>query len=188
MKSNQIAVLTLIAAALVIAVGLYPAQSSDKKISKLLATEKVEEKKVADKVQRTDEEWRQILTDEQYRVTRECGTEPAFTGKYYDFEEKGTYLCVGCGNELFVSDTKYHSGSGWPSFWSPSNDSAIAEKEDTSHGMTRTEIKCSRCGAHLGHVFEDGPAPTGLRFCVNSASLKFAADSSKKEDSIKTDK
>jgi peptide-methionine (R)-S-oxide reductase len=129
---------------------------------------------VADKIVKTDDEWRKVLTDEQYRVTRECGTEPPFTGKYYHFKGEGTYLCVACGNELFTSDTKYDSGSGWPSFWAPVSDGKISELKDKSLGMVRVEVRCSRCGAHLGHVFEDGPRPTGLRYCINSAALDFA--------------
>ncbi len=126
-----------------------------------------------DKIVRSDEEWRRLLTEEQYRITRECGTEPAFTGRYYDFKGKGMYLCVACGNELFSSDTKFDSGSGWPSFWKPASEKGVTELTDKSHGMIRTEVRCSRCGAHLGHVFEDGPAPTGLRYCINSAALNF---------------
>jgi len=128
---------------------------------------------VPDKIVRSDEEWRRLLTEEQYRVTRECGTEPAFTGKYYNFKGKGMYLCVACGNELFSSDTKYDSGSGWPSFWKPVSENRVTELVDKSHGMVRMEVRCSRCGAHLGHVFEDGPAPTGMRYCINSAALNF---------------
>jgi peptide-methionine (R)-S-oxide reductase len=129
---------------------------------------------VPDKIVKTDEEWRKALTEEQYRVTRECGTEPPFTGKYYRFKGEGTYLCVACGNELFRSDTKYDSGSGWPSFWAPLTDQKISERADRSGGMIRVEVRCSRCDAHLGHVFEDGPRPTGLRYCINSAALDFA--------------
>jgi len=134
---------------------------------------------VPDKIIRSDEEWRRILTADQYRVTRECGTEPPFTGKYYDLKDKGTYLCVACGNELFSSDTKFDSGSGWPSFWAPVSEKGISERADRRLGMVRMEVRCGRCDAHLGHVFEDGPRPTGLRYCINSAALNFAA----KEDS-----
>jgi peptide-methionine (R)-S-oxide reductase len=134
---------------------------------------------MTDKVQKTDEQWREQLTPEQYRITRQGGTEPAFTGKYYDFDGAGVYRCVCCGNVLFDSNTKYHSGSGWPSFYAPDSDGAVESEIDRGLGMTRTEIKCSRCGAHLGHVFDDGPEPTGLRYCINSAALDFqAVDSS----------
>ena len=128
---------------------------------------------MAEKIEKTDEEWGAQLTDEQYYVTREHGTERAFTGDYNDFKGNGTYLCVCCDNELFNSDTKYESGSGWPSFWEPLSKDKVEEIPDSSHGMVRVEIRCSRCDAHLGHVFEDGPQPTGLRYCTNSASLKF---------------
>jgi peptide-methionine (R)-S-oxide reductase len=125
------------------------------------------------KIQKTDEEWRQELTPEQYQVLREKGTERPFTGEYYQTKTPGTYLCAACGQELFSSDTKYESGSGWPSFYAPAKSEAIEEDTDSSYGMRRTEIMCSRCGSHLGHVFPDGPRPTGMRYCVNSASLKL---------------
>lgn len=126
-----------------------------------------------DKIQKSDEQWRKELTPEQYRILREKGTERAFTGEYYHNKEKGIYLCAGCGNELFSSETKYESGSGWPSYWKPVDKTAVEFNKDTSHGMIRTEVVCSKCGGHLGHVFEDGPQPTGLRYCINSASLNF---------------
>jgi peptide-methionine (R)-S-oxide reductase len=127
-----------------------------------------------EKIVRSDEEWKKILTPEQYRILREKGTEPAGTGEYEHSEDKGIYLCAACGAELFPSDTKYHSGSGWPSFYAPVTAEKIATAEDRSHGMARKEIMCARCGSHLGHVFDDGPKETtGQRFCVNSASLKL---------------
>lgn len=119
----------------------------------------------------TDEEWRERLTPEQYAVTRQCGTEPAFSGKYWDHHEDGTYRCVCCGAELFDADTKFDSGTGWPSFWAPLGDDRLRLLDDFAHGMKRTEVRCANCDAHLGHVFPDGPNPTGLRYCMNSASL-----------------
>ena len=126
-----------------------------------------------DKIRKSDEEWRRSLTPEQYRILRQKGTERPFTGQYAETSTPGVYLCSACGLELFSSETKFNAGCGWPSFSDPLNKEHVAEIEDRSHGMVRTEVTCSRCGGHLGHVFPDGPQPTGLRYCINSASLTF---------------
>jgi peptide-methionine (R)-S-oxide reductase len=129
------------------------------------------------KMNKSDKEWREQLTDEQYHILRQAGTERPFTGKYVNTEEDGVYTCAGCGANLFASETKFHSGSGWPSFWDVIDQGNVELREDRSHGMRRTEIRCAQCGGHLGHVFDDGPRDkTGLRYCINSAALEFEAE------------
>ncbi|PVX23119.1 MAG: peptide-methionine (R)-S-oxide reductase [Candidatus Bathyarchaeum sp.] len=133
----------------------------------------MEVKTVKSKVTKTEDEWKKLLSREQYNVLREKGTEPAFSGKYLKNKKNGNYVCAACGNELFSSDTKFDSGTGWPSFWKSVSKDNVELKVDNSHGMRRTEVICKQCGGHLGHVFDDGPTPTGQRFCINSISLKF---------------
>ena len=134
--------------------------------------------KKTDTMPETEKEWKEQLTDEQYYVLRKKGTERPFTGKYDKFFKDGTYKCAGCGSVIFSSDTKYDSGCGWPAFSAPADEEAVAERRDTSHGMIRTEVYCPTCGGHLGHVFNDGPAPTGQRYCINSAALEFEKEAS----------
>ncbi|MGE0494148.1 MAG: peptide-methionine (R)-S-oxide reductase MsrB [Vulcanimicrobiota bacterium] len=133
-----------------------------------------------EKVTRTPAEWKKLLSPEQYHVLREKGTERPFTGKFHDNHKSGTYVCAGCGQVLFESGTKFDSGTGWPSFYAPASQQAVDNLKDNSHGMQRIEVQCSRCGGHLGHVFQDGPKPTGLRYCINSASLDFKPAPEKK--------
>jgi peptide-methionine (R)-S-oxide reductase len=139
-------------------------------------SEKGESELAKRRIEKSDEDWKKQLTPEQYQIARKKGTEPAFSGEYHDTKKPGTYRCVCCGNELFESDAKYESGSGWPSFFEPVDSEAVSSEADDSLGMRRTEVLCAVCDAHLGHVFPDGPQPTGLRYCINSASLKLEAE------------
>jgi len=134
------------------------------------------------KLVKSDEDWKKVLTDVQYNVLREAGTEAPFSGEFYLHKEKGDYHCAACGNKLFTSETKYSSGCGWPSFYKAFDEGCVVEKLDKSHGMARTEIRCAKCDGHLGHVFNDGPEPTGLRYCINSAALKFKPLDEKNKD------
>ncbi|WP_117190551.1 peptide-methionine (R)-S-oxide reductase MsrB [Rhizobium terrae] len=128
---------------------------------------------VTPKIQKSDAQWREELSPEQYRILRQAGTERAFTGPFWNSKEKGLYRCAGCGEELFISDTKFDSGCGWPSYFEPVKPGAVTEHRDMTHGMIRTEVRCANCGGHLGHVFPDGPPPTGLRYCINGHSMTF---------------
>ncbi len=152
---------------------IYPDQNKSFSSQNEQDTIKSKERIMEQKIIKTEEEWKKELTSEEYNILREKGTERPFTGKYWDYFETGIYICAGCGTELFDSDTKFESGCGWPSYFEPIDSSRIIYKEDKSYGMIRTEVMCAKCGGHLGHVFEDGPLPTGLRYCINSGSMKF---------------
>ena len=166
-------VITLVLALCV--AGMPPAGAAGTAKSEPAKAAPAKEKRGVEKITKTDAEWKKLLTPEQYQVLRHEGTERAFTGKYWNNHAAGVYLCAGCGLELFSSETKFESGSGWPSYWIPIAADHVTEVHDRSYGMERVEVECARCGGHLGHVFDDGPKPTGLRYCINSASLEFKA-------------
>jgi len=169
----------LILLLVVLAAGLFAAFAFGRTGAKVAAKSPTDEKKgttVIEKIEKTDAEWRKLLTPEQYQILRKAGTERAFSGKTWNNHEKGTYVCAACKLPLFSSATKFESGTGWPSFWAPIDPSHVIEHSDWSFGMRRTEVLCARCGGHLGHVFDDGPQPTGQRYCMNSGAMEFVPE------------